>query len=265
MGKSWQTVLESVVGSLKQASPKWVGSTGFLLVKCLVLAAADFLSVWLAFTVSPVFHLENFPWAMLNLLVVLVVTDTVVLLYPTVKRRYGWGYALHWAVVTGGYYLLTLLLTALVYGRVRLLIFMVCAAAALLLYAGCAAAIILTRRRRRSGRGASVNGAAIAVSMLELGNRVHELQPLLKPRQWEGLGKAYASLRTCWEFAAPFGRSAQPVAKEMEAEIARRVETACGSMRELAGDVSEDGVQKAVRELLDITEQLKSREKLLWS
>ena len=84
------------------------------------------------------------------------------------------------------------------------------------------AAILLTRNKRRRRRDTQVNGGVIALSMLELGGSVHELQSLLPPRQWEGLNKAYVALRTCWEFAAPFGRSDMPVVLELEAAIASR-------------------------------------------
>lgn len=75
----------------------------------------DCASVFIAFAAAPGFHIGNFPWALLNLLVVLVFADTTVLLYPYLKRRYGASYARGWCLATGGYYLLTMVLTPLFY------------------------------------------------------------------------------------------------------------------------------------------------------
>ena len=102
-------------------------------------------------------------------------------------------------------------------------------------------------------------------AMLELGGSVHELQSLLPPRQWEGLNKAYVALRTCWEFAAPFGRSDMPVVLELEAAIASRVSAASRRVQALCAAFSEPDFQAAVHELLEIAELLKSREKQLLS
>lgn len=87
------------------------GGAALLLVKSLALAAVDCASVFIAFAAAPGFHIGNFPWALLNLLVVLVFADTTVLLYPYLKRRYGASYARGWCLATGGYYLLTMVLT----------------------------------------------------------------------------------------------------------------------------------------------------------
>lgn len=127
------------------------------------------------------------------------------------------------------------------------------------------AAILLTRNKRRRRRDTQVNGGVIALSMLELGGSVHELQSLLPPRQWEGLNKAYVALRTCWEFAAPFGRSDMPVVLELEAAIASRVSAASRRVQALCAAFSEPDFQAAVHELLEIAELLKSREKQLLS
>ena len=102
-------------------------------------------------------------------------------------------------------------------------------------------------------------------AMLELGGSVHEIQSLLPPRQWEGLNKAYVALRTCWEFAAPFGRSDMPVVLELEAAIASRVSAASRRVQALCAAFSEPDFQAAVHELLEIAELLKSREKQLLS
>ena len=230
------------------------GGAALLLVKSLALAAVDCASVFIAFAAAPGFHIGNFPWALLNLLVVLVFADTTVLLYPYLKRRYGASYARGWCLATGGHYLLTMVLTPLFY--------VVCGALAL--YAA-VAAILLTRNKRRRRRDTQVNGGVIALSMLELGGSVHELQSLLPPRQWEGLNKAYVALRTCWEFAAPFGRSDMPVVLELEAAIASRVSAASRRVQALCAAFSEPDFQAAVHELLEIAELLKSREKQLLS
>ena len=79
------------------------GGAALLLVKSLALAAVDCASVFIAFAAAPGFHIGNFPWALLNLLVVLVFADTTVLLYPYLKRRYGASYARGWCLATGGY------------------------------------------------------------------------------------------------------------------------------------------------------------------
>ena len=179
------------------------GGAALLLVKSLALAAVDCASVFIAFAAAPGFHIGNFPWALLNLLVVLVFADTTVLLYPYLKRRYGASYARGWCLATGGYYLLTMVLTPLFYWRTPGPLFTAMVGGALALYAAAVAAILLTRNKRRRRRDTQVNGGVIALSMLELGGSVHELQSLLPPRQWEGLNKAYVALRTCWEFAAP--------------------------------------------------------------
>ena len=172
------------------------GGAALLLVKSLALAAVDCASVFIAFAAAPGFHIGNFPWALLNLLVVLVFADTTVLLYPYLKRRYGASYARGWCLATGGDYLLTMVLTPLFYWRMPGSLFTVVVCGALALYAA-VAAILLTRNKRRRRRDTQVNGGVIALSMLELGGSVHELQSLLPPRQWEGLNKAYVALRTC--------------------------------------------------------------------
>ena len=241
------------------------GEAALLLVKSLALASVDCASVFIAFAAAPGFHIGNFPWALLNLLVVLVFADTTVLLYPYLKRRYGASYARGWCLATGGYYLLTMVLTPLFYWRTPGPLFTAMVGGALALYAAAVAAILLTRNKRRRRRDTQVNGGVIALSMLELGGSVHELQSLLPPRQWEGLNKAYVALRTCWEFAAPFGRSDMPVVLELEAAIASRVSAASHRVQALCAAFSEPDFQAAVHELLEIAELLKSREKQLLS
>lgn len=239
------------------------GGAVFLLVKCLALAAVDGASVWLAFTAAPGFHVGNFPWALLNLLVVLVFADTAALLYPYLKRRYGASYARGWCLATGGYYLLTMALTMAFYWRTPGPLFTAMVGGAMALYAAAVAVILLTRDKRRRRRDTPVNGGVIALSMLELGGSVQELQAQLPPRQWEGLHKAYVALHTCWEFAAPFGRSGLPVVLELETAIASRVSAAAGKTQALCAAFSEPDFQAAVHELLEIAELLKSREKQL--
>lgn len=123
------------------------GGAVFLLVKCLALAAVDGASVWLAFTAAPGFHVGNFPWALLNLLVVLVFADTAALLYPYLKRRYGASYARGWCLATGGYYLLTMALTMAFYWRTPGPLFTAMVGGAMALYAAAVAVILLTRRQ----------------------------------------------------------------------------------------------------------------------
>lgn len=209
------------------------GGAALLLVKSLALAAVDCASVFIAFAAAPGFHIGNFPWALLNLLVVLVFADTTVLLYPYLKRRYGASYARGWCLATGGYYLLTMVLTPLFYWRTPGPLFTAMVGGALALYAAAVAAILLTRNKRRR-RDTQVNGGVIA-------------------------------LRTCWEFAAPFGRSDMPVVLELEAAIASRVSAASRRVQALCAAFSEPDFQAAVHELLEIAELLKSREKQLLS
>lgn len=90
---------------------------GALVTKCLVLAAADGLAVWLALAADLLSYGGKFPWVLLNLLWTLVLTDGAALLYPVVKGRIGRGYARRWMGITGGYCLLGVLLTPLVYRR----------------------------------------------------------------------------------------------------------------------------------------------------
>ena len=111
------------------------GGAALLLVKSLALAAVDCASVFIAFAAAPGFHIGNFPWALLNLLVVLVFADTTVLLYPYLKRRYGASYARGWCLATGGYYLLTMVLTPLFYWRTPGPLFTAMVGGALALYA----------------------------------------------------------------------------------------------------------------------------------
>lgn len=162
------------------------GGSALLLVKSLALAVVDCASVFIAFAAAPGFHIGNFPWALLNLLVVLVFADTTVLLYPYLKRRYGASYARGWCLATGGYYLLTMVLTPLFYWRTPGPLFTAMVGGALALYAAAVAAILLTRNKRRRRRDTQVNGGVIALSMLELGGSVHELQSLLPPRRGRG-------------------------------------------------------------------------------
>ena len=232
---------------------------GALLAKCLILAVGDGLAVWLALAADPLSYGGKFLWVLLNLLWTLVLTDGAALLYPVVKGRIGRGYARRWMRITGGYCLLGVLLTPLVYRRLSPGGFGLFAGALLVLYAALTAGLLLASRRRVPAP--SVNGAALTVRMLELGSGVQALEPLLNPRQWEGLQKAYAQLRTCWEFASPFGRSPLPVDLELETAIAHRVDSACVDIRRLSREPTADGLRQVIIELLDIAEQLKLREK----
>ncbi len=236
-----------------------------LLAVCLVLAVVDGLSIWLAFGLYGRLHLRNFPLALINLMAVLIAADAVALFYPSLKRRFGSAYAMGWGIAVGGYAVLTVALTALFYWRTPSRIFTGGVLAALAAYAAVCLLLLLTRKRRRRRRDTAA-GSSITLHMLELGGCVHALQPAVDPRHWEGLNKAYIALRTCWEFAAPFGRSALPVVTELEKEIARRVEETAGLLQgipEKPPGEAEAAVQAAARELLDIAEQLRSREKLL--
>ena len=157
------------------------GGAALLLVKSLALAAVDCASVFIAFAAAPGFHIGNFPWALLNLLVVLVFADTTVLLYPYLKRRYGASYARGWCLATGGYYLLTMVLTPLFYWRMPGSLFTVVVCGALALYAAVAA--IASRVSAASRR---VQALCAAFSEPDFQAAVHELleiAELLKSRE----------------------------------------------------------------------------------
>lgn len=238
---------------------------GRLLAVCLGLAAADGLAVWLAFGLNGRLHLRNFPLALLNLMVVLIAADAVALLYPSLKRRFGSAYAMSWGIAVGGYAVVSVALTALFYWRTPSRLFTIGVLAALLVYIVVCVLLLVTRKRRRRRQDSAV-GSSVTLHMLELGNTVHALQPMVDSRQWEGLNRAYIAMRTCWEFASPFGRSPIPVVVELEKEIARRVEEAAALLKDVPEKPSgeaEAAVQAAARQLLDIAEQLRSREKLL--
>lgn len=110
-----------------------------------------------------------------------------------------------------------------------------------------------------------MNGGVIAPEHAGAGRQRPRAPVPAAARQWEGLNKAYVALRTCWEFAAPFGRSDMPVVLELEAAIASRVSAASRRVQALCAAFSEPDFQAAVHELLEIAELLKSREKQLLS
>lgn len=252
---------------MKHPSKELLLSAMALVGKCLLLALADGLSVWIVFAAAPTFHLKNFPWALVHLLAVLLIADMFVLIYPYLRRRYGLVYSRGWAYATAALYLVAMLLTFLFYWRIPTPLLAVCVVAFLLVYAGTIAGILLTRKRRQRRRDTPVNGGAIAVGMLELGNSVHRLQDILEPRQWTALNKAYMAARNCWELAAPFGYSDLSAVNEMEGEIARRVTQAAqltSSLLDAPDKPAEATVQEAARLLLDTADRLNLREKLLF-
>ena len=91
---------------------------------------------------------------------------------------------------------------------------------------------------------------------------VRSLQPVLEPRKYDSLCRAYLSLREKFSFSTPFGRCARPVVQDMEKRISDRL---LRVLRHVAdpGALGEDGVEREISEMLDITELIKNREKLI--
>ena len=98
--------------------------------------------------------------------------------------------------------------------------------------------------------------------LLDLETAVRSLQPVMEPRKYDSLCRAYLSLRENFSFSTPFGRCPRPVVQDMEKRISDRL---LRVLHHVAGPgaLGEDGIEHDISEMLNITELIKNREKLI--
>lgn len=236
-----------------------------LLAVCLVLAVVDGLSIWLAFGLYGRLHLRNFPLALINLMAVLIAADAVALLYPSLKRRFGSAYAMGWGIAVGGYAVLTVALTALFYWRTPSRIFTGGVLAAL---GGVCRGVPPPAADPEAPPPAAGHGGGLLHNPAHAGawRLCARAAACCRSRALGGADKAYIALRTCWAICRPLWPQCAPCRNRIGKRDRPRVEETAGLLQgipEKPPGEAEAAVQAAARELLDIAEQLRSREKLL--
>lgn len=242
--------------------------TGRILLACLALAALDAATLLLFFSVWDMAALDVFPFALLNIMAVTAIFNLTVLLMPYVRRSF------HTVSPTGLiasavlYDAFTLVATGLTYAWIEIKWYLVVAAAAFAAYLLSLVLICLAGRREADGSEPAVEERISAQDMqallLELEAAVQNVQGKLSPRQYESLCRAYADLRDRVYFSTPFGRINKPVVMDMEKRIADRVR---GAIQRLAAPpASEAGewIGPILSSLMDATELIKNKEKLVF-
>lgn len=239
-----------------------------LVWKCLLLAILDVGTVLLFFTVWDVVHMPIFPIIVMNLLLAVLAVDVAVLAVPYVRRRFP---DLSWlpvSLITAFYYITVLLFTALTCTWMAPKDYAIWASLLFMAYIAGALATTLAKRYRRRGRfGMSEQADLIQTqrNMEDLEWRIRGIEGLLEPREFDGLCRAYASLREQLAFSTPFGRSPKPVVMDMEKRISDRIGNCLDKMREVSPQNAAETASRLTLSFMDTSELIRNKEKLMVS
>lgn len=234
-------------------------------LKCVLLAVVDTLTIWLLFSFWSMYHYVVFPWALLNVLAVLFIADTVVLAIPHIQKLLHAASATSIMLITAFYYIFTIVFTGLTYLWIKPQWYFGASLLFLFAFLGCFAGIYVFEERRPKNSRNSGQAGQLQSLMLDLGVSVRTIHGRLEERTREAFVKAYETMRAGVEFATPFGRSIDPVVQDMEDAILSRVGRVNEEAREFAlmTEIDQIRLKSLMAEFLEINELIRNREKRL--
>ena len=241
---------------------------GLFIVKCAALLAVDAMTLLLFFSVWNMVALTVFPFALLNLMAVLAILNLTVLFIHQVRRYF------HTVSSTGLiaaailYDAFTLVFTGLTYTWIGSKWFLIIALIAFAAYVMSVATIFLAGRREADAAGYGsderVSAQEMQMLLIELEAEVRNTQQRLTPRRYESLCRAFADLKAKVSFSTPFGRANKPVVLDMEKRIVDRTRYVIDSLKKQDPPDPEEWIGSILTSLMDVTELIKNKEKLLF-
>ena len=241
---------------------------GLFILKCAALLVVDATTLLLFFSVWNMAALTVFPFALLNLMAVLAILNLTVLFIHHVRRYF------HTVSSTGLiaaailYDAFTLVFTGLTYTWIGSKWFLIIALIAFAAYVISVVTLFLAGRREADAAAYSIEERVSAQEMqmllIELETEVHNVQRRLIPRRYESLCRAFSDLKAKVSFSTPFGRANKPVVLDMEKRIADRTRYVIGRLKEQNPSDPEEWIGNILTSLMDITELIKNKEKLLF-
>ena len=239
---------------------------GLLILNCALLLLVDVVTLLLFFSSWFQPALTVFPFALLNIMAVLVVLNLTVFLALHIQRSFRGISSASLITAAVLLYVFILCFTWLAYSWISVTGYLLISLLAFAAYLASVTVIYLVGRR---GAGKAAEGEQrVTIQdmqrlLMELETAVHGLQGLLTPRQYESLCRAFSDLREKVYFSTPFGRTSRPVVLDMEKRVEDRLERIISRMMQPPADGRDDWIGGILSGLMDTTELLKNREKQL--
>lgn len=240
--------------------------------KCVALAAVDIATFFLLFSGYIRSDLAVFPFVVLHVVGNLIILNTIILLSSLIQKVVKSMTYTALVMLTTGYMICSVLFTLLFHSWISASWYVGISSAGFVAYLLIIGGFsIMHRSGTHKGRLRETEKAdmeAVQMALMEMESMLPVLQPQINAHLYDGLYKAFFSLRQSVAFSTPFGRSSKPVVMDMEKRIADRIGVMCTRLKAVCTPgphAVEDTVQSVLSSMLDTAELIKNKEKLLMS